>query len=202
MAAAVSRDSSSITMGVYNPWKRFKKVYAKPYQGTRYKALEKTIKGGSQQDSQLGYRIGGQPGHTASPHQWVEPIRWAIRFRRRIGTRKKMEGTCARPRLAVFRSKEHVHVNVIDDTIGNGVTLLTCTTKQKHNLEEIRKATGAEPKKEKTMSEAAAEILGKDVAKKCLEKNITQVCFDRGGFPYEGRVQALAEAARSAGLQF
>jgi len=104
--------------------------------------------------------------------------------------------------MAVFRSLKHMHVNVVDDTIGTGVTLLTCTTKQKPILEEIRKLQGAEKGQEKTWSVDAAELVGRELAKRCLEQNITQVVFDRGGFPYEGRVQALAEACRSGGLQF
>jgi len=154
------------------------------------------------QEHQLGYRITGGPGYPGSPHAWTEPIRWCQRFKRRITIRRKMEGTIARPRLAVFRSKEHLHVNVVDDTQGNGITLLTSTTRQKHNMEAIRETQGVERGKEKTWSEEAAEIIGRDVAKRCLEKDITMVCFDRGGFPYGGRVKALAEAARSAGLQF
>jgi len=150
----------------------------------------------------MGYRISGAPGFPGSPHHWTEPIRWCQRFKRRIHIRRKVEGTCARPRMAVFRSHHHLHVNIVDDTIGTGEMLLTSTTKQKPVLEEIRKVTGAEAGREKTWSEEAAEALGRDVAKRCLEKNITMVVFDRGGFPYEGRVKALAEAARSGGLQF
>uniref|UniRef100_A0A7S1LTU2 Large ribosomal subunit protein uL18c n=1 Tax=Alexandrium catenella TaxID=2925 RepID=A0A7S1LTU2_ALECA len=150
----------------------------------------------------MGYRISGAPGHPGSPHFWTEPIRWCQRFRRRIHIRRKVEGTCARPRLAVFRSLTHMHVNVVDDTVGTGVTLICATTKQKPVLEEIRQLQGVETGKESTWSEEAAEVLGREVAKRCLEKNITMVVFDRGGFPYEGRVKALAEAARSGGLQF
>eukprot|EP00440_Ansanella_granifera_P001277 gb/GFBE01001375.1/.p1 GENE.gb/GFBE01001375.1/~~gb/GFBE01001375.1/.p1 ORF type:complete len:105 (+),score=40.78 gb/GFBE01001375.1/:1-315(+) len=104
--------------------------------------------------------------------------------------------------MAVFRATNHMHVNIIDDTIGNGVTLVTVTTKQRENLDAIREKQGCEKGSEKTWSIEAAEIVGAEVAKQCLEKNITMVVFDRGGFPYEGRVQALAEAARSGGLQF
>lgn len=150
----------------------------------------------------LGYRIHGEPGYPGSPHAWTEPIRWVYRFKKRITIRRKVEGTNARPRLSVFRSQHHMHVNVIDDTVGVGITLASSNTKQDHNLEELRKLQGAEKGWEKTWSEAAAEVVGRDIAKKCLEKNITQIVFDRGGWPYEGRVKALAEAARSAGLQF
>lgn len=153
-------------------------------------------------EKNLGYRIQGAPGHPGSPHTWTEPIRWCHRFKRRIKNRKKVEGTTARPRVAVFRSLDHMHVNVVDDTTGIGVTIFTSTTKQKDNLDKIRQAQGVEPGKERTWSMDAAEVIGQDVAKRCLEKNITMIVFDRGGFPYKGRVKALAEAARSGGLQF
>mmetsp|Transcript_47504 Transcript_47504/g.76997 ORF Transcript_47504/g.76997 Transcript_47504/m.76997 type:complete len:263 (+) Transcript_47504:135-923(+) len=153
-------------------------------------------------DDQLGYRIKGQPGWPGSPHAWTEPIRWAQRFKRRIHIRRKVEGNCVRPRMAVFRSTHHMHVNIIDDTIGTGITLLTVTSKQKENVTQIRADSGAEKGDEHTWSIEAAELVGREIAKKCLEKNITMVVFDRGGFPYEGRVKALAEAARSGGLQF
>jgi len=153
-------------------------------------------------DKTMGYRIGGAPGHPGSPHHWIEPIRWIRRFKKRIHIRKKIEGTCARPRMAIFRSKSHMHVNVVDDTIGNGITLVTSSTLQRDKLDMLRQEQGAEKGKEKTWTIEAAEIIGREVAKKCLEKNITAIVFDRGGFPYDGRVKALAEAARSAGLQF
>merc|ERR1719433_1222831 len=104
--------------------------------------------------------------------------------------------------MAVFRSLKHMHVNVVDDTLGNGKILLCMTTKQAPILKMIREETGAELWKEKTESIEAAEILGRELAKKCLEQNITQIVFDRGGFHYTGRVQALAEACRSGGVQF
>jgi len=151
---------------------------------------------------QMGYSISGKPGHPGSPHPWTEKIRWCERFKRRISIRRKVEGTCARPRLAVFRSTNHVKVNIVDDTVGLGVTMLTMTTNQSPVRDLISKEQGVERGQEKTKSVDAAEVLGKYVAEKCLENNITMVVFDRGGFAYEGRVQALAEAARSAGLQF
>lgn len=95
-----------------------------------------------------------------------------------------------------------MNLNVVDDTIGLGKTLLTITTKQKTLTEKIREKQGCDPGYEKTWSVEAAEIVGAELAKQCLEKDITQIVFDRGGWPYEGRVKALAEAARSAGLQF
>jgi large subunit ribosomal protein L18 len=154
------------------------------------------------EDERLGYRIHGAPGWPGSPHHYAEPIRWCNRFKTRIHIRRKVEGTCVRPRLAVFRSHQHLHANVVDDTTGTGVTLVTVTTKQRDNLERIREKQGVEKGQEKTWSIEAAEVVGTEIAKRCLEKNITMVVFDRGGFPYEGRVKALAEAARSGGLQF
>eukprot|EP00929_Paragymnodinium_shiwhaense_P107631 TRINITY_DN738_c0_g1_i1.p1 TRINITY_DN738_c0_g1~~TRINITY_DN738_c0_g1_i1.p1 ORF type:complete len:278 (-),score=68.47 TRINITY_DN738_c0_g1_i1:98-931(-) len=154
-----------------------------------------------QHDQRMGYRINGEPGKPGSPHYWTEKIRWCHRFKTRIHIRRKVEGNTARPRLAVFRSKEHIHVNVVDDTIGTGKTLATSTTRQKHNKEEIKKVD-EKSEKFRSWTMEAAEVVGRDIAKKCLDNNITQVVFDRGGFPYQGRVKALAEAARSAGLQF
>mmetsp|Transcript_33681 Transcript_33681/g.77766 ORF Transcript_33681/g.77766 Transcript_33681/m.77766 type:complete len:264 (-) Transcript_33681:61-852(-) len=150
----------------------------------------------------LGYRIKGGPGWNGSPHTWTERIRWVHRYRRRIHIRRKVEGTSARPRLAVFRSKMHMHASVIDDTIGTGITMIQVTTKQAAELEKIRDKQGCEAGKEKTWAVDAAEIIGTEVAKQCLEKGITMVVFDRAGFPYEGRVKAVAEAARTGGLQF
>eukprot|EP00929_Paragymnodinium_shiwhaense_P107632 TRINITY_DN738_c0_g2_i2.p1 TRINITY_DN738_c0_g2~~TRINITY_DN738_c0_g2_i2.p1 ORF type:complete len:303 (-),score=76.54 TRINITY_DN738_c0_g2_i2:253-1083(-) len=154
-----------------------------------------------QYEQRMGYRINGEPGKPGSPHYWTEKIRWCHRFKTRIHIRRKVEGNTARPRLAVFRSKEHMHVNVIDDTIGTGKTLACSTTRQKHNKEEIKKVD-EKSEKFRSWTMEAAEVVGRDIAKKCLDANITQVVFDRGGFPYQGRVKALAEAARSAGLQF
>ncbi|CAE7652318.1 rplR [Symbiodinium pilosum] len=150
----------------------------------------------------LGYRIKGGPGWNGSPHTWTERIRWVHRYRRRIHIRRKVEGTTARPRLAVFRSQMHMHASVIDDTIGTGVTMIQVTSKQAGSLEQIRAKQGCDAGSEKTWSMDAAEIVGAEVAKQCLEKGITMVVFDRAGFPYEGRVKAVAEAARSGGLQF
>eukprot|EP00930_Biecheleria_cincta_P069756 TRINITY_DN57460_c0_g1_i1.p1 TRINITY_DN57460_c0_g1~~TRINITY_DN57460_c0_g1_i1.p1 ORF type:complete len:266 (-),score=31.86 TRINITY_DN57460_c0_g1_i1:100-897(-) len=153
-------------------------------------------------DVTLGYRIRGPPGFPGSPHGWCEPIRWCSRFKTRIKLRKKYEGTSVRPRVAIHRAENHMNLNVVDDTIGLGKTLLTITTKQKLLTEQIREKQGCDAGYEKTWSVEAAEIVGAELAKQCLEKNITQIVFDRGGWPYEGRVKALAEAARSAGLQF
>lgn len=153
-------------------------------------------------DKTLGYRIRGPPGFPGSPHGWTEPIRWASRFKKRIKLRKRYEGTSVRPRVAIHRAENHMNLNVVDDTIGLGKTLLTITTKQKLITEQIREKQGCDAGYEKTWSVEAAEIMGAELAKQCAEKEITQIVYDRGGWPYEGRVKALAEAARSAGLQF
>eukprot|EP00913_Durusdinium_trenchii_P026219 g24598.t1 len=148
----------------------------------------------------LGYRIHGGPGWNGSPHTYTDPIRWVHRFRRRIHIRRKVEGTSARPRLAVFRSKTHMHALVVDDTIGTGVVMAHVTSKQAAAAEKIRSKQGCGKGEEKTWSIEAAEVIGEEVAKQCLDKGITMVVFDRGGFRYEGRVKALAEAARTGGL--
>ena len=114
----------------------------------------------------------------------------AARMRRKRSIRKRIVGTTARPRLSVFRSNLHMYAQVIDDT--DGRTLVAASTQSKELAGEI------EGKKK---SELAA-LVGQLVAKKCLEKNIETVVFDRNGFIYTGRVAAVADGAREAGLQF
>ena len=104
--------------------------------------------------------------------------------------RNRFSGTAERPRLAVFRSNNHMYAQIIDDTVGN--TLVSASTMDK----DIKAAC------EKTNNVDAAAQVGTAVAKKALEKGITTVVFDRGGFIYAGKVKALAEAAREAGLDF
>lgn len=104
--------------------------------------------------------------------------------------RNRFTGTAERPRLAVFRSNNHMYAQIIDDTVGN--TLVAASTLQKDVKAEL----------EKTNDVAAAAHLGTVIAKKALDKGITSVVFDRGGFIYQGKVKALADAAREAGLQF
>jgi len=108
--------------------------------------------------------------------------------RRRIHTRirKKLAGTAARPRLAVFRSIKHIYVQVIDDR--TGTTLVSASSAEKGA------ANGG--------NVDGAKAIGKLVAERAKEKGISSVVFDRGGFLYHGRVKALADAAREAGLQF
>lgn len=119
-----------------------------------------------------------------------KPSRAVARAKRHYRLRNNISGTAERPRLAVFRSNMHIYAQIIDDTVGN--TICSAST-----LEADVKA-----KVEKTNDVEAAKVVGETVAKKALEKGITTVVFDRGGFIYHGKVQALAEAAREAGLQF
>ena len=104
--------------------------------------------------------------------------------------RNRFSGTAERPRLTVFRSNNHMYAQIIDDTVGN--TLVAASTLEKDVKANL----------EKTNDVAAAAAVGTAIAKKALEKGITTVVFDRGGFIYQGKIQALAEAAREAGLQF
>lgn len=113
-----------------------------------------------------------------------------VRVKKHRKLRNRFSGTTQRPRLAVFRSNNHMYAQIIDDTVGN--TLVSASTLQKDVKAEI----------EKTNDVAAAAYLGTVIAKKALEKGITTVVFDRGGFIYQGKVKALAEAAREAGLEF
>ena len=113
-----------------------------------------------------------------------------IRRNKHRRLRNRFAGTAERPRLAVFRSNNHMYAQIIDDTVGN--TLVAASTLEKDVKSEL----------EKTNDVAAAGKLGTVIAKKALEKGITTVVFDRGGFIYQGKVKALADAAREAGLQF
>jgi len=113
-----------------------------------------------------------------------------IRVNKHRKLRNRFSGTPERPRLAVFRSNNHMYAQIIDDTVGN--TLVSASTLQKDVKAEL----------EKTNDVAAAAYLGTVIAKKALEKGITAVVFDRGGYIYQGKVKALADAAREAGLQF
>ena len=119
-----------------------------------------------------------------------KPSRSAAREKRHYRLRNKISGTAEQPRLAVFRSNMHIYAQVIDDTVGN--TLCAASTMEK----DIK------AKLEKTNDVEAAKAVGEAVAKKALEKGITTVVFDRGGFVYHGKIQALADAAREAGLNF
>lgn len=119
-----------------------------------------------------------------------KPSRADARMKRHYRLRNKISGTATKPRLAVFRSNMHIYAQVIDDTIGN--TICSASTMEADVKAQV----------EKTNDLAAAKVVGEVVAKKAIEKGITTVVFDRGGYIYQGKVQALAEAAREAGLQF
>ena len=113
-----------------------------------------------------------------------------IRAKKHRRLRNHISGTAERPRLAVFRSNNHMYAQIIDDTVGN--TLVAASTLQKDVKAEL----------EKTNNVDAAAYLGTVIAKKALEKGITTVVFDRGGVIYQGKVKALADAARGAGVEF
>ena len=113
-----------------------------------------------------------------------------IREKKHYRMRNRFAGTTERPRLAVFRSNNHMYAQIIDDSVGN--TLVSASTLQKEVKAEL----------EKTNDVDAAAYLGKVIAERALEKGIKEVVFDRGGFIYQGKVKALAEAAREAGLEF
>ena len=116
--------------------------------------------------------------------------RSAVRVKKHLKIRNRFSGTAERPRLAVFRSNNHMYAQIIDDTVGK--TLVSASTVQKEVKAEL----------EKTNDVAAAAYLGKVIGEKAVNAGITKVVFDRGGFIYHGKIQALADAAREAGLKF
>ena len=107
-----------------------------------------------------------------------------IRVKKHVRLRNRFSGTAERPRLAVFRSNNHMYAQIIDDTVGK--TLVAASTAEKEVKAELEKTND----------------VGTVIAKRALEKGIKEVVFDRGGFIYHGKVQALADAAREAGLEF
>ena len=113
-----------------------------------------------------------------------------VRVNKHRRLRNRFSGTAERPRLAVFRSNNHMYAQIIDDTVGK--TLVSAST----NEPEAKKAL------EKTNNVEAAAYVGKVIAERAIEKGIKEVVYDRGGFIYQGKVQALADAAREAGLEF
>ena len=116
--------------------------------------------------------------------------RQEIRVKKHMETRNRFSGTAERQRLAVFRSNNHMYAQIIDDTVGK--TLCAASTLEKEVKAEL----------EKTNDVDAAAYVGTLIAKRAIEKGITEVVYDRGGFIYQGKVAALAEAAREAGLVF
>ncbi len=113
-----------------------------------------------------------------------------VRMKKHKRIRNRFSGTAQRPRLAVFRSNNHMYAKIIDDTAGH--TLLAASTLEKDVKAELEKTNNVE----------AAAYLGTVIGKRAIEKGITEVVFDRGGFIYHGKIAALAEAAREAGLKF
>ena len=116
--------------------------------------------------------------------------RTKIREKKHRRQRNRFSGTAERPRLAVFRSNNHMYAQIIDDTVGN--TLVSASTLQKDVKAEL----------ENTDDVKAAAYLGTVIGKKAVEAGIESVVFDRGGYIYHGKVKALADAAREAGLKF
>ncbi len=112
------------------------------------------------------------------------------RLRRRQRVRKPLEGTAERPRLAVFRTAKHIYAQVIDDAAGT--TLASASSVDR----ALRGAVGFGGNKQ------AAEAIGRAVAERAKAAGVTKVCLDRGSYKYHGRVAALADAARAAGLEF
>ena len=113
-----------------------------------------------------------------------------VRIKKHKRIRNRFSGTAQKQRLSVFRSNNHMYAQIIDDTVGN--TLVAASTVEKDVKAEL----------EKTNNVDAAAYLGTVIAKRAIEKGIEEVVFDRGGFIYHGKVAALAEAAREAGLKF
>ena len=112
------------------------------------------------------------------------------RVKRQTRVRQKVRGTEERPRLCIFRSAKHMYAQIIEDTTGK--TLASVSTVSKDVADGLKYPGNVE----------AAKAVGSAIAKKALDQNIKQVVFDRNGFLYHGRVKALAEAAREAGLSF
>lgn len=120
-----------------------------------------------------------------------KPDRRAARLRRHVRLRKKISGTAERPRLSVFRSLHHIYAQLIDDS--NGTTLMVVSTVESELRSKLKGKCG---------NIEAAKAVGSAIAEKAIAKGIKQVVFDRGGQIYHGRVKALAEAARESGLEF
>ncbi|RAO99339.1 50S ribosomal protein L18 [Petrotoga sp. 9PW.55.5.1] len=121
----------------------------------------------------------------------IKPLdKKTLRRKRHLRVRKKIKGTPERPRMTIFKSQKHIYVQLIDDT--QGVTIAAASTTEKEIKEKL----------EKTWNEKAAQEVGKNIAQKAKDKGITKVVFDRSGYKYHGKVKALAEAAREAGLEF
>ncbi len=116
--------------------------------------------------------------------------RTAIREKKHLKIRNRFSGTAERPRLAVFRSNNHMYAQIIDDSVGK--TLVSASTIESAVKSELEKTNNVE----------AAAYVGKVIAERAAKLGITEVVFDRGGFIYQGKIKALADAAREAGLVF
>jgi large subunit ribosomal protein L18 len=119
-----------------------------------------------------------------------KPCKNDIRQKKHYRLRHKLAGTSEKPRLAVFRSNAHIYAQIVNDDLG--VTLLSANSLQKDVKSQL----------EKTDDVAAAKYLGTVIAQRAIEAGIKTVVFDRGGYIYKGKVKALADAAREAGLEF
>jgi len=113
------------------------------------------------------------------------------RIKKKIKIRKKISGTAERPRVSVYKSLNQVYAQIIDDT--NGTTLVSESTLSKALASDLKKSTGKIEK---------SKIVGNSLAKKAIEKGITNIVFDRSGYKYHGRIQAIADGAREGGLKF
>ena len=119
----------------------------------------------------------------------------SVRQRRHARVRKSITGTAETPRMNVYRSLNHIYVQIIDDRAGNakgGITIAAASTMDKAVKEQIAGLSKTE----------AAKVVGTVAAQRAMEKGVTAVVFDRGGYLYTGRVQAVADGAREAGLKF
>lgn len=119
-----------------------------------------------------------------------QKIKIRRRLRRKKGIRKRIYGTCERPRLCVFRSHKNIYAQIIDDD--SGLTICAASSRDK----DLRSETPYGGNK------AAATRIGQALAERAKAKNIEQLCFDRGGFRFHGRIKALADAVREAGVRF
>ena len=119
-----------------------------------------------------------------------KPSKKVNRAKKHYRMRKNLVGTAECPRLSVFRSNMHMYAQIIDDKTGN--TLVAASTVEKEVRGQLEKTNDVE----------AAKAVGELIAKRAIEKGINEVVFDRGGFLYHGKIQALADSAREAGLQF
>jgi len=120
----------------------------------------------------------------------ISKERRVARKKRQARVRKKVTGSVERPRLCVFRTSKHIYVQIIEDVTGK--TLAAASTVATDTADSVKYSGNVE----------AAKVVGKKIAEKALAKDIKQVVFDRNGFLYHGRIKALADAAREAGLTF